>query len=147
MVKNLLIIECTSTYNWYKVFDGATLTSGEELRIEQASWQEFSCTGYYDSGLIVELQKARRPLHDTPQDRGRTIKPHFVLMRSLSQFLDDSSRNFLYALQFCNIPMINSFSHCLNVLFFSTICQWLLSFNNAQIRVDLRNVGETGGIW
>ena len=110
MVKNLLVIECTSSYNWYKVFDGATLTSGEKLRVEQASWQEFSCTGYYDSGLIVELQRARCPLPDTPQDKQRTIKPHFVLMRSLCQFLDDSSRNFLYGMQFCNVPIINSLS-------------------------------------
>ena len=109
MVKNILVVECVTTYNWYKVFDGATLTSGEKIRVEQASWQEISMTGYYDSGLIVEMQKARRPLPDTPQNKSRTIKPHFVLIRSLSQFLNDSSKNLLYAIQFCNIPTINSF--------------------------------------
>ena len=56
MVKNVLVIECTTSYNWYKIFDGATLTNGEQIKIEQASWQEINCTGYYDSGLIVEMR-------------------------------------------------------------------------------------------
>ena len=44
MVKNVLVIECTTTYNWYKIFDGATLTNGEQIKIEQATWQEINCT-------------------------------------------------------------------------------------------------------
>lgn len=56
MVKNVLVIECTTTYNWYKIFDGATLTNGEQIKIEQATWQEINCTGYFDSGLIVEMR-------------------------------------------------------------------------------------------
>ena len=56
MVKNVLVIECTTTYNWYKIFDGATLTNGEQIKVEQASWQEINCTGYFDSGLIVEMR-------------------------------------------------------------------------------------------
>lgn len=116
MVKNLLIIECTISYNWYQIFKDAKLTSGEELRVEQASWQEFSCTGYYDSGLICELNSARRPLLNTPQNRPRTIKPDFILIRSLCQFLDQSSKNFLYAIQFCNVPTINSFESIYGML-------------------------------
>ena len=56
MVKNVLVIECTTTYNWYKIFENAKLTHGEEIKVEQASWQEINCTGYFDSGLIVEMR-------------------------------------------------------------------------------------------
>eukprot|EP01083_Nonionella_stella_P225847 802585_1 len=109
MVKNILVVECVPSYNWYKIFEGAKLTSGEEIRIEQGSWQEINMTAYPDSGLIVELNKAKNPLPNTPQTQSRTIKPHFILMRSLCQFLDDSSKNKLYAIQYCNVPTINSF--------------------------------------
>lgn len=37
------------------------------------------------------------------------MKPDFVLIRTLAQFLNDSSKNLLFAIQFCNIPTINSF--------------------------------------
>ena len=108
MVKNVLVVECTTHYNWYKIFDGAKLTNGEEIRIEQASWQEFNCTAYFDSGLIVELQKARRPLPNTPQNTSRTIKPDFILIRSLCQFLNDSinqksTQYFFYKLIICRL--------------------------------------------
>ena len=37
------------------------------------------------------------------------MKPDFILIRTLAQFLNDSSKNLLFAIQFCNIPTINSF--------------------------------------
>lgn len=109
MVKNVLIIECTLRYNWYKIFENATLTSGEEIRVEQARWQEVHLTAYSDAGLIIELAPAAKPHAHCPDNQRRTIKPDFILFRTLCQHINEMShKNFLYAMKYCNIPTMNS---------------------------------------
>lgn len=33
--KNLLVIECTSNFNWYKIFEGVKLSDGSPVVVEQ----------------------------------------------------------------------------------------------------------------
>lgn len=48
--KTLLVVECQSRLNWYKVFEGATLADGTEIKVEQAEWDDIIPISYYDSG-------------------------------------------------------------------------------------------------
>ena len=109
MVKYVLILECTTRYNWYEIFENATLLSGEKIVVEQATWQEVQMTAYSDSKLRVEINRAKKPLPNTPQDKPRSIAPDFVLFRTLSQHVNDiNDKNKFYAFQFSNVPTMNS---------------------------------------
>ncbi|ETO26152.1 hypothetical protein RFI_10985, partial [Reticulomyxa filosa] len=107
--ENSLVLECTPRYNWYEIFAGAKLTSGEEVKVEQATWQEVSLTAYHDSGLVVTLAPAKSPHENAPDDKQRTCKPDFILFRTLSQHIQElTHKNFLYAVQFSNVATMNS---------------------------------------
>ena len=108
MVKKVLIIECVPRYNWYNIFKNGTLTSGEEIIVEQATWNDVNMTAY-DDGLVITLGPAKKPLPDTTQNKPRTIRPDFILFRSLCQHIGGlNDKKFLYGIKYCNIPSINT---------------------------------------
>ncbi|KAH3759174.1 synapsin II [Pelomyxa schiedti] len=109
MVKTVLVIECTSHFNWYNIFAGATLANGEPVNVEQTSYQDMSLVSYTNGGVVVHLSKARSPLPGTRQNENRSVKIDFVLLRSVSWSIGNmDSRNLLYGLLHSNIPAMNS---------------------------------------
>lgn len=107
MVKTLLIVECTETFNWYKRFEGAEI-NGEKVVIEQASWQDISVVSY-ESACVVSIRKARNPLPGTPQTTNRTVTIDFVFLRSVSRGVGNmDSRHLLLGLIHKNLPAVNS---------------------------------------
>jgi len=82
-VKTLLVVECSTQLNWYEIFKGYTvLPWGEEMLVEQAEWNDISLTSYHDSGVMVNIKRANRPLPNTPQENNRSVKVDFLLLRS-----------------------------------------------------------------
>jgi len=107
---NLLVIECQSMLNWYEIFDEApTLSDGSKIHVEQAEWDDISPISYEDSGCVVSLNQAKRPLPGTTQTQQRTIQVHFVLLRSVTHSIKgQDSRNKLFTLIHANIPSVNT---------------------------------------
>ncbi len=107
MVKVLLVIECTPSVNWYELFAHAKLHGTEPVQVEQATWAEVHSVVSYPEpnvGVQCELKKSTHPHPGTSQERHRTIRPDFILMRSVTRsigHLDD--RNKLYALKHGNV--------------------------------------------
>mmetsp|Transcript_48085 Transcript_48085/g.94394 ORF Transcript_48085/g.94394 Transcript_48085/m.94394 type:complete len:83 (-) Transcript_48085:272-520(-) len=58
----LLVIECVSRYNWKQLFQGARLElkDDEEIRVEQATWDEISLVSY-PNNLVVTAAASERP--------------------------------------------------------------------------------------
>jgi len=107
MVKTLLVIECTESFNWYKRFENA-LVHGEQVKVEQASWQDISLVSYPNQ-CVVSIRRAKKPLPGTTQDRDRTILVDFVFLRSVSRGVGNmDSRNLLLGLIHQNLPAVNS---------------------------------------
>lgn len=48
--KTLLVVECQSRLNWYKIFEGAKLADGSVIKVEQAEWDDIMPVSYSDSG-------------------------------------------------------------------------------------------------
>lgn len=53
--------------------------------MEQAEWDDISVISYHDSGAVVTLRRAARPLQGTTQNVDRTITVDFVLLRSVTR--------------------------------------------------------------
>lgn len=111
----LLVIECTPSLNWYETFQDVS----DKVQVEQAIWQDVSLTSYTSHECIVEI-RAADPQHafaGTTQTQHRTVKPDFVVVRSVTRSVGTlDSRNLLYGLHFAQIPCLNSFEslyHCL----------------------------------
>ncbi|KAL6070871.1 Type 1 glutamine amidotransferase domain-containing protein [Balamuthia mandrillaris] len=120
MVKTLLVVECSAHLNWYNVFEGAVLhhhrgeeaehdVEGEEIRVEQAEWDDLTVVSYDDSGVIVTMRRAKKPLEGTTQETERTVKVDFVLLRSVTRGIKgQDSRTKLFTLMHGNVPSVNS---------------------------------------
>jgi len=107
--KNLLIIECQSSINWYTIFEGATLSDGTQIKVEQATWDELSLISYSDSGVLITAMKSTHPHKETSQERDRTFRVDFVLLRSVTRSIKgQDSRNKLFTLIHGNVPSLNS---------------------------------------
>eukprot|EP01112_Ceratiomyxa_fruticulosa_P009940 TRINITY_DN260_c0_g1_i3.p1 TRINITY_DN260_c0_g1~~TRINITY_DN260_c0_g1_i3.p1 ORF type:complete len:379 (-),score=87.44 TRINITY_DN260_c0_g1_i3:91-1227(-) len=105
----LLVVECTPHLNWYETFSGVSLSDGSTIQVEQAGWEEISLTSYHDAGVVLSINKAKNPLPGTSQERHRTVKVDFVLLRSVSRGVHlQDSRNLLFGLIHANIPSVNS---------------------------------------
>ena len=91
----ILVIECQPRIDWYSLFRGCTV-NGQALAVEQATWHEITLTSY-DTGLIVQLDRAAKPLPNSPQGAARTFRPTQVLMRSVTRSVPSQgdSRNLL----------------------------------------------------
>jgi len=105
MVKSVLVVECQSALNWQRIFEGACIAStGEEVVVEQATWNNLSLVCYGDqtsgSGLVVNIRREHGEAH---------LQPDFVLLRSVSHGIrGQDARNLLYGLAFSGVPCINS---------------------------------------
>jgi len=109
MTKTILVLECTPSLNWYEIFDGAKLISGEEVKIEQATWSQVRVTSYSNTGCTILLRAAPKPLPNSTQANNRTCQPDLVLFRTLSQGVGHlDHKNLLYAIKHSGIPCINS---------------------------------------
>jgi len=107
-MKTLLVIECQGNLNWYPLFEGLKI-HGEEIKVEQAEWDDISVISYFDSGAVVSLRRAKNPLKGTSQETERNTQIHFVLLRSVTRGIKgQDSRNKLFALMHSNVPSVNS---------------------------------------
>ncbi|ELR10890.1 Synapsin, ATP binding domain containing protein [Acanthamoeba castellanii str. Neff] len=110
MERTLLVVECQANLNWYEIFAGAKL-HGEELKVEQAEWDDISVISYSDAGVVATLRRAAKPLKDTPQTTDRTITVDFVLLRSVTRGIKiqgQDSRNKLFAMMHAGLGSVNS---------------------------------------
>jgi glutathione synthase/RimK-type ligase-like ATP-grasp enzyme len=114
-VKKILIIEENRYSNWYEIFDGVGPVEIDgvkyKLKIEQARFEDLSLASYTDNGgeAIVDISAHPDPFPGTPQSKGRTFKPDFVMIRNTIR--STSSRNFVnifFGLVYAGVPMINS---------------------------------------
>jgi len=109
--KLLLVVECTTSFNWYEVFAGATV-NGYKIKVEQAEWDDLSIISYDSAApgtVQVTIRRATRPLKGTSQETERNVQVDFVLLRSVTRHLKgQDSRNKLFALLHNNVPAVNS---------------------------------------
>jgi glutathione synthase/RimK-type ligase-like ATP-grasp enzyme len=109
MVKNLLVIDYNASTNWYSKFKGIKLNNGEDIKVEQAGWEDIVLIGNSSNkSPIVFLKKAN---DDTlrEQQREREFAPDFLLIRNFPSALHgESYRNVLLGFMFHNIPSVNS---------------------------------------
>jgi len=117
MVKTLLIIDSKTDYfSAFKDVKSITYTDSEtgdkkeeELKVDQASWEDIYLSAYSDTGIVVDLRAARVPIYGSPQCDNRTIKPDFVLIRNMVRGLPHQDfRNLLYGFAYAGIPTLNS---------------------------------------
>jgi hypothetical protein len=72
--------------NWYNFFADAKLHGSELIEVEQATWSEIrSIHVEHQGGALVDIAAAAKPHRGTSQERSRTVRPDFVLMRSVSR--------------------------------------------------------------
>jgi glutathione synthase/RimK-type ligase-like ATP-grasp enzyme len=114
MVKRLLVIESPARdrINWYDIFSSTTVMidgTEHEIEVDIASWPDIRITSYGYKDVIIELAPSKHPLPNSPQEKRRTFKPDFMLVRSITNGLHgcDSSNN-LYTLMHAGIPAVNS---------------------------------------
>ena len=108
----ILVIECQPRINWYTIFSD-TKCSDQSIQVEQATWSEIKSICIENNQAYVNITPSVRPHIGTSQERSRTIIPDFILMRSVCRSikpLDD--RHKLYALQYANLPSVNSLQSC-----------------------------------
>lgn len=98
MVKSVLVVECQSSLDWGRVFEGAHIAStGEPVEVVQSTFPDMSLVSYGDGPLVVSRRS------------GASFTPDFVLLRSISHGIrGQDSRNLLYGLSFSGVPCINS---------------------------------------
>ena len=109
MEHRLLVVECQPRIDWYEIFRDLTV-DGQRVVVEQATWHQITLVAYNESGVVVSLDAAPRPLPGSTQSSQRTFQPTCVLMRSVTRSVPSQgdSRNLLFGLQFAGIPCINS---------------------------------------
>ena len=67
----MLVVECQPRINWYGIFRDLTV-DGRKVVLEQATWHQITLVAYDDSGIIVSLDAAPRPLPGSTQGAQRT---------------------------------------------------------------------------
>eukprot|EP01126_Amoeba_proteus_P048057 TRINITY_DN5536_c0_g2_i4.p1 TRINITY_DN5536_c0_g2~~TRINITY_DN5536_c0_g2_i4.p1 ORF type:complete len:304 (-),score=44.76 TRINITY_DN5536_c0_g2_i4:666-1577(-) len=108
--KTLLVIECQSSINWYKIFDQLVLEDGTKITVEQATWDDIMPVSYHDSGVLCTIRGTKpNPHPGTSYGNDRTVIVHFVLLRSVTRGTKgQDSRNKLWTLMHGNLPSVNS---------------------------------------
>eukprot|EP00762_Andalucia_godoyi_P008467 ANDGO_05761.mRNA.1 Synapsin len=116
--KSLLVIESGSRNpqycDWKSIFADCKVRIGETqygLSVVVVTWPDISISSYGYRSVVVDVRPARR------QDGIRTVKPDFLLIRSVSHALDgQDSRNLLYAFMHAGVPSVNSLESILMCL-------------------------------
>lgn len=118
MSKLLLVIDYDNSNNWFHVFKGARLDSGEEIRVDQTAWDLISlavdsCCADDDvdgnGGLVVEISPSISPIFGSPQKYNRTIRPDFLLVRNVTRGAHGRDfRNLLLGFKLAGIGSVNS---------------------------------------
>ena len=104
----MLLVIASQRINYYQVFKGCTL-NGEELKVEQAAWDDISVCSYGNKQVVVSISPSFRPLPDTPQNKPRSCTPDFVLFRgSCKGGARTDWMHKLVTLAHSNIPTLNS---------------------------------------
>jgi len=58
----------------------------EQIQVEQAEWGDISLVSYgRQGGCVASIRRAAKPLPGTSQERERTVKVDFVLLRSVTR--------------------------------------------------------------
>ena len=79
--RTLLVIGAQSI-NYYELFKDCKV-SGSSLKVEQCTWTDLSLVSHADSGgLICTILPSLKPLPNSPQDKARSFKPDFILLRA-----------------------------------------------------------------
>lgn len=113
MVKNLLVIDYGTT-DWYSVFRGCTISTGEEpesesIRVEQCGWQDLTLISSSETGAHCLLRGSGPEAIFPQQKSDRLFRPDFVLVRNFPMNLHGQSyRNVLLGLLFANVPGVNA---------------------------------------
>eukprot|EP00727_Mastigamoeba_balamuthi_P002510 m51a1_g12256 putative synapsin short isoform (746) ;mRNA; f:169341-171976 len=113
-----LLVIVGSNENWYELCDGVEVSvpgvaNPVALRVEQAAWDEMSLTSYSDSGAMVLLGPASRPV-DVRQKAARSCKPDLVLVRNFCRSVGGrlhrrgDLRNLLLGFCHAGVPTVNS---------------------------------------
>ena len=104
----VLVIECQPRINWYALLEGTVLPDGRLIAVEQCTWAEVQVTSFPDH-CMCDLRRAQTPHAGTSQERNRTVRPVFVVFRSVNRgvgHMDDRSK--VFALQHAGVPTLNS---------------------------------------
>lgn len=114
----LLVIQADN-YDWPKIFGGAKLRDGRNVRVLQAGWPDIlvHADTYSNGGVRVEIQKlasCATPPAEDPQrpglnvNKNLNVSPDFVLIRNEVKTPDFDGRNRLNGLMFGDVPSVNS---------------------------------------
>lgn len=66
MAKHVLVI-CSQRENYFELFKGKTLKTGEPIIVDQAPWVDIEAASYPDTGLLVQIRPNRNPFPNTEQ--------------------------------------------------------------------------------
>ncbi|MFX0102514.1 MAG: hypothetical protein ACFFCS_23305 [Candidatus Hodarchaeota archaeon] len=101
----ILIID-KDTNNWFKIFKKVDVTSDIPIEIDQAEPKSIMVIASSKKGISFDLSPSSRPIPNSPQTEYRVFQPDLVLFRRVN-------KKILYALQFLNVPCINSLTSIL----------------------------------
>eukprot|EP01125_Pyxidicula_operculata_P015769 TRINITY_DN537_c0_g1_i4.p1 TRINITY_DN537_c0_g1~~TRINITY_DN537_c0_g1_i4.p1 ORF type:complete len:302 (+),score=48.65 TRINITY_DN537_c0_g1_i4:695-1600(+) len=108
-----LLVISTNNSNWIELFSDIKEVEwkGEKRPFicEQAHWKDINLTGYSDSGVVVDVHPQKDPFPDTNQNKHRTFKPDFILIRNVIRATPDADyQNLLYGFMHGGVPSVNS---------------------------------------
>lgn len=101
--KILLVIDDAGC-DWTRYFRGRRLAGEYEVRVEQAHFAELAATAHTELGVSCAAYQVERGV---PRS-GRHFRPDFVLVRQHVVDAQRDSRPIILALQYAQVPSVNS---------------------------------------
>jgi O-acetyl-ADP-ribose deacetylase (regulator of RNase III)/glutathione synthase/RimK-type ligase-like ATP-grasp enzyme len=105
----VMVVDQNASNDWYTAFRGVQM-QGRPVRVEQTSWQAIlSCVARHDRGVQFDVEATPNAKYGTSMGSARSFSPHVVLVRNFAKGAkDDDYKHFLFALQHCGVPCVNS---------------------------------------
>jgi hypothetical protein len=104
--KTLLVIDDAGC-EWARYFRSRRLAGEFEIRVEQAHFSELATTAHTEQGILCTVYQVERGVPRA----ARHFRPDFVLIRQHIVDAQRDSRAVLLALQYAQVPAVNSL-HC-----------------------------------
>lgn len=86
-MSKLLFVISGNQENYFEIFKVVNSIGDLKFEIDQASWEDISFTVYTNdltkNGIILNIFPSKTPIKGTPQEKKRTIKPDFLLIRNI----------------------------------------------------------------
>lgn len=101
--KTLLVIDDAGC-EWARYFRGRRLAGEFEVRVEQAHFSELAATSHTEHGIMCTVYHVERGVPRA----ARHFRPDFVLIRQHIVDAQRDSRAVLLALQYAQVPAVNS---------------------------------------